>query len=361
MLWFLVSRAAALLLTLALVAGGTRAAEPRARLVGPVPTLTVGRAWAAAVRIESPAPKPLLVARLGPQRVRFALRRVTAHLYRAGVRFPRAGRWQLEVLLGRRRVPLRTVQVSPARLGLAQPAQIVVAPDGMLLVAERGARGRVARVDPSTGSVTTFATGVDDPYGLAFAQDGSLLVSGAGGIHRAPPGGGPLVRVAQIDAGPIVAAPDGDLYFAWRDGVGRLPSGAKDAEQLPVPVMVPHALVLIGAELFVADSGNGRILRIDLGTRRIEELVTGLRAPLALAGDGRGGLVAADYATGVVFYLSRDGQTRPLASRLVRPYAVAVRGDVTYIVEAGDLARATGAIKRIAADGTVSPLPLRRG
>jgi hypothetical protein len=50
-----------------------------------------------------------------------------------------------------------------------------------------------------------------------------------------------------------------------------------------------------------------------------------------------------------------------VASGLARPYAIAVARETVYVVEAGQLGRATGGIKRVLADGSVAPLRLRRG
>jgi hypothetical protein len=51
---------------------------------------------------------------------------------------------------------------------LEVPAHLLANPDGSLLVAERGLRNRITRIDPSTGRVSLFSTVPAEPYGLAW-------------------------------------------------------------------------------------------------------------------------------------------------------------------------------------------------
>jgi hypothetical protein len=348
----------ALGLVLVVGVGATGKPRPTARLVGKPPALVAERAWTATVRLTPPVRDPKLVATAGTRTMRFATRRIRRGMYRGVVRLP-AGAWRLFVEAGSRRHPLGLLRVLPATLGLDQPAQVVVAQDGSLLVAERGLRDRVVRVIPATGVVTPFATGLSDPFGLAFGQDGSILVSAGGAIHGVPAGGGRPVEHVRIDAGPIAPAPNGDIYYANRSELGVVRAGTRSAQVFPVQVSAPHALVLDGDSLFVADSGNGRILRVNLATQRATTVAENLRAPLALAADG-GDLLTAEYAAGTVLRVSRGGALQRLAAGLDRPYALAVAADVVYIVEAGELSRPTGTIKRVSRDGSVQPVRLRR-
>jgi DNA-binding beta-propeller fold protein YncE len=345
-------------LVLALTVGASGETGPPAWLVGKPPTLVAGTPWTATVRLRAPVRTPRLVARMGEQTVRFRLRPARTGVFRAVVRLS-AGSWRLYAAVGSRHFPLAVVRVLPATFRLDQPAQIVVARDGSILVAERGLRDRIVRIDPVTGVVTPFAAGLSDPFGLTVTPDGSILASAGGAVHRIPAGGGRPVEVARLDAGPIVAAANGDLYYANRSEIGVLRAGSASPEVFPVRVNAPHGLVLDGDSLFTTDSGNGRILRVDLPARRATTVVANLRAPLGLAAD-RDELLTADYATGTVLRVSRAGAIQPIASRLSRPYALAVAGDAVYVVEAGDLGRPTGSIKRVLRDGTVESVRLRR-
>jgi DNA-binding beta-propeller fold protein YncE len=65
---------------------------------------------------------------------------------------------------------------------LAVPTGIRFAPDGSLLVAERGSfggTGSILRINPTTGAQTQITTGGNlvDPFAVAMAPDGTLFVS----------------------------------------------------------------------------------------------------------------------------------------------------------------------------------------
>jgi streptogramin lyase len=340
----------ALLLPIAVAAAGET--TPRARLVGKAPTLVAGRPWTATVRVTSSAGTPRLVARSRARVVRFPLRRVRRGAYSAVVRLP-AGAWKLFVATGAKLLPLGSVRVLPANLTLEEPGQIAALPDGSLLVAERGARDRIVRVDPATGAVRTFAAGLSDPFGLAVAPDGSVLVSAAGAVHRVPAAGGRPVELARLDAGPLAPAANGDLYYANRGEVGVLRAGSSSPDVFPVQVEIPHGLILGGGSLFVSDSGNGRILRVDLAARRATTVAANLATPLALAAAGDD-LITAEYSAGTLLRVSPAGGVATVARGLNRPYAATVTRDAIYVVEAG------GTLVRVLPDGTLRRLRLRR-
>jgi DNA-binding beta-propeller fold protein YncE len=56
----------------------------------------------------------------------------------------------------------------------SSPHGLAVAADGSLLVSDRG-NNRVRRIDPATGTITTFAV-VGEPYGMDVAPDGTVYV-----------------------------------------------------------------------------------------------------------------------------------------------------------------------------------------
>ncbi len=86
--------------------------------------------------------------------------------------------------------------------------------DGTLASGEPFLIGGDARVDPADFEITTFASGLDFPFGLAVLQDGSLLV----GVNSPPLGGsffgasGALLRLVDAD-GDGVADSEGDLLY----------------------------------------------------------------------------------------------------------------------------------------------------
>jgi hypothetical protein len=152
-------------------------------------------------------------------------RRVRARRFRARLRFPAAGRWTLSAQLGKLRFRLGAVSVAPAPYRLFEPGQAVVAPDDSVLIAERGTRDRVIHVNPATGRVSRFAGELVEPFGLAFAPDGALLVAGAGGIFRVPGPNRPPELIAALDAGPIAPESASTILYANVNEVGALDTG----------------------------------------------------------------------------------------------------------------------------------------
>ena len=123
--------------------------------------------------------------------------------------------------------------------GLAQPGQLLLV-DGTILVAERGDRDRVLRVDPATGTFTVFGRGIPEPFGLARARDGSILVSGQGGLYRLPAAGGTAERIVDVEASPIALAANGDVLFGNRSSLGRLDLATGRIETFALDVSVPR-------------------------------------------------------------------------------------------------------------------------
>jgi sugar lactone lactonase YvrE len=165
--------------------------------------------------------------------------------------------------------------------------------------------------------------------------------------------------VLSLDASPFVVAPGGDVYYANATEVGRVRTGSTRTEAFQVDVSVPHGLALDGDTLYVSDSGNGRILRVDLRTGRSAVHASGLRSALGIELEPGGSLLAAEHDTGRLLRIDAAGRVSVVASRLVKPYALdrAPDGSV-FVVESGDDRRATGAIARVAADGTLTRLRL---
>ena len=338
---------------------------PAPRLTARPPQLVVGQRWTAT--LVAPAP-PRVRARLGGRTVTFRTTRVAAARYRAVLVFQSPGTWRLTATIGRRETPLTRMAVV-ASYPLASPAGILARDDRSLLVVERGGRDRVLHVR-GDGRFTTFARDVPAPWGLA-AAGGGALVSGNGGIYRISGPrviyriSGPRVRaqqVASVDAGPFLVAPGGDLYYANRSEVGRVRAGSTRAETFAAEVSAPHGLALDGDALYVSDSGNGRILRIDVRSGRVTVHAVGLRNVLGIELEPDGTLLAVEFDTGRLLRIDAAGRTSVVAVRLVKPYALDRAADGTvWVVETGELRTPTGRIARVGADGAVARLRLVPG
>ena len=147
--------------------------------------------------------------------------------------------------------------------------------------------GNIYKVTP-TGLVSTFASGLDGPEGLAFDGEGNLLASFfRGNIYKFTPSG---VRTT----------------FA---------SGLND----------PRGLAFDSAgNLYVADegSGSGNIYKFTRSGVRAT-FASGLNNPFGLAFDSAGNLFVADLGAGNIYKFTPSGARSTFASGLSYPYALA--------------------------------------
>ena len=126
-------------------------------------------------------------------------------------------------------------------------------PDGLLLVSDLLGAGswpssllgaEVFAVDPATGDVSTYGTGLPLPLGSALAADGSLYVAAYGavaGVWRVPPGGGAATEVVgglSYPSGVVVLEDGAVLVTEWgANRISRVVDGvAAPFGALPGPV-----------------------------------------------------------------------------------------------------------------------------
>ena len=221
--------------------------------------------------------------------------------------------------------------------GLAYPQGLALDAAGNVFLADMYAH-RVRRVDAATGIITTVAgggiagpsgggayggdggpataAGLSRPVGVALDPDGNLFVSDSGNM-----------RVRRVDSrsGTITTAMGTGALSPPLDG---LPATAAE--------LLGPAAVAVGAdgELFFADSGAGRVGRIDPRTARAEVLAgTGERDEIGrgtFGGDGGpataaalwgpGGVVAG--ATGNIYISDRyNGRVRKVTGGVITTVA----------------------------------------
>ena len=285
----------------------------------------------------------------------FAAHLEAAGRYRAYVVFPSAGRWKLGARAGRARVSFGSVRVrAPAvPLTFVWPTSVDVLSSRSLLVVENGA-GRVIRLDPVTGKTTpvisiarAYSVAHDSAGGFYLAVGRSLLRVDATG--KATP-----VAESDEDIGPIAVGPNGDVYFATRSRIFKVGSPTPIAEQLAAP----HGLAVTGdGGLLVSDTGNARIVRVDLATGKVEDW--------AQVGEPRGIDIApdrtvyvADATSDRIVHLMIDGRRLGTVGHVFGdPYAVKAAPDGSlYVVDTS----AAGRLYRVAPDGKTTVVS-RRG
>ncbi len=290
------------LAALLLAAVGSAAPEksPRVALTARPSTLVAGRPWTAVLVVRGSQPSRVaLTATLGRRRVAAPARRWRRGRYRARLVFPAPGRWRLAAKIGRTRVPLGTVAVRAATrppVVLVAPTEAVLEPNGSILVAESG-QSRLARIDPTTGR-DTLVTRIVQPYGLVLTPSGVLYSTSESRVVRVESGGSTTtIADAGEDVGPLALDPAGNLYFSTVSRIFRIENGSgavthyagtgirggggDGGPALAAELDAPHGLV-VGPDgaLYVADTGNHRVRRIDPATR----VITAFAAATAPAG-----------------------------------------------------------------------------
>ena len=221
-----------------------------------------------------------------------------------------------------------------------------------------GAAGGVALVDPGTGEVTPFAAGISRADQVALR---SVLLQPD------------LLVTTILVTSEVAPAATSQRLFAVGlsyDADGRpLALRPPIAIQTPLGVNNPEGLVVIESDgpfgaagtLYVAeDVVGGRILRLDLGTRAMSILASGLRRPEGLAFGDFGGaaepaLYAAETALHRVIRIDADGSVSPVgaptAVGLTFPDNVEFGADgMLYVTE--DRPAPQSRIVRVASDGT---------
>ena len=353
------------LLAFALIPALASASGPRlaVSVVAKPAALEAGAAWQATIRVRRNGRplvgvRPALVIARGATRRSFPARAAGRGLYRARVVFPTAGRWTYSARLGRKSFRLGAVTVRERPVRLVTAADVVVAADGSLVVADAQGnqvvrlagqtlsrlarlefaievaldpRGGVAvvteerrvqhisgtRVRTIAGTATSGFSGdggpataaqLDQPTSIAYDTAGNLFVAELGG------------RIRRVDA-----ASGTITTFA---GVGGQGLGGDGGPAIRAQLDRPHGLaVAADGTVYFGDTFNNRIRRIGPdGT--ISTVVSGLSTPndVALGPDG---LYATDYGNNRLLRIDPERGSVATVASASGPNSVAVASDRT--------------------------------
>ena len=151
--------------------------------------------------------------------------------------------------------------------GLASGSGSTVGPGGALFVTE-GAAGRISRVDPKTGQVTTFASGLP-PFivGIGGAMDVAFIGSTAYVLVTLvgdDVGGSDVVGIYRVD---------GPNSFTVIADIGAFSLAHPPATDFFVPTGVQYSLEAYRGGLLVTDGHHNRVLLVTLDGE-VSELIT---------------------------------------------------------------------------------------
>jgi sugar lactone lactonase YvrE len=351
---------------LAAGAAAPAAKPPVVRGVSIPRTAVTGSPWRASVSIK-PRVRGTLEAR-GPATLRTALVPGRNGVARATLRFPRGGSWALTVRISKRVTRLGSVSVDVPRSPLIlDPLSITAEPSGSLLIGQlrQGALLRLAG-----GTVTKVAEGIG-MYNAAVGGSATYIAGREGAIYRVD--GSTFTAVTPpIDAGSVAVDAAGNLYVSVYVGYvkriapdGTITTIAGDGTEgyagdggpaTAAKLFHPHA-VAVGPDgaIYVADTENRRLRRIDPATGRISTFGGDVGITVALAVGPDGSVYSADIQRGGV----GGGVTRTTAqgvtTRLLsaaRANWVAVAPDGTVYVNFWEDKR----IMRVTAAGRLEPV-----
>jgi len=213
--------------------------------------------------------------------------------------------------------------------GLAGGSGSTIGPDGALFVTENIA-GRVSRVNPQTGAVTPFATGLPTP-----------IIPGAGGAVDITFYGGTayvLVTLVGMDLGGTdtvgIYRVDGPTSFTVVADIGTWAWNNPPAPGFEyfVPTGVQYAIENYRGGFLVTDGHHNRVLRVDRNGDISEFIAFDNIVPTGLAISGRTVYMA---EAGPTPHLPADGRIVSFEPESLNPEVEASGGPLLVDVEFG--------------------------
>ena len=207
--------------------------------------------------------------------------------------------------------------------GLTRPESVSQAKDSKIYVSEIGefgkdGDGQISVVDKK-GNVRVFATGMDDPKGLAIIgdklyvadknrilevkKDGTWQVYGA---QMAFPGTPVFLNDLVADKqGNLYVSDSGDLksggqiYKIDKNGVVTLVVDSKNTD-----ILAPNGLLVEGRnQLLEVDFESGILYRLNLTTGATTKMATGFNGGDGIVKTKAGKIIISDWKTGVIYEL----------------------------------------------------------
>ncbi|MGZ8261681.1 MAG: SMP-30/gluconolactonase/LRE family protein [Methylotenera sp.] len=213
--------------------------------------------------------------------------------------------------------------------GLKTPESVVQAKDGAIYISEinefgKDGDGQISKVD-THGNVTVFATGMDDPKGLALIGD-KLYVADKTRVLEVNKDGTWQVFAAQIafpstpvflndleadrfgnlyvsDSGDLKSG--GQIFKIMKNGTVSIVVDSKNPE-----ILAPNGLVSEGRNnLLEVDFESGILYRVNLRTGATTKLAEGFGGGDGLVKTKTGKIIISDWKSGKI-YLAVKGKAR---------------------------------------------------
>src|SRR6266480_3699218 len=202
--------------------------------------------------------------------------------------------------------PTATLLVTGLDTGLESAKGSTVGPDGALYVTE-GAVGRISRVDPLTGEVTTFASGLP----TAIISIGGAIIGGAIDVAFFDNIAYALVTLVSPDVGGSdvdgIYRIDGPDSFTVVADIGAFNLANPPPTPFVVPTGLQYALQTYRGGFLVTDGHLNRVLRVTLDGEVTELIAFDDIVPTGLAVSGDPILVDVQFGRGRTLYALSNG------------------------------------------------------
>jgi sugar lactone lactonase YvrE len=210
--------------------------------------------------------------------------------------------------------------------GLEGGSGSTIGPGGALFVTE-GAVGRVSRVDPQSGAITTFASGLPQSIvGIGGAMDVAFIGSTAYVLVTlvgSDVGGTDTVGIYRVD---------GPSSFTVIADIGEFALLNPPATDFFVPTGVQYSLEAWRGGLLVTDGHHNRVLRVTLDGEITELIAFDNTVPTGLAATGNTIYVA---MAGPVPHLPEDGRVVAFGAKASTATEIASGARLVVDVEFG--------------------------
>jgi len=245
--------------------------------------------------------------------------------------------------------------------GLKSPESVVAGPDGRVYVSEIGefgkdGDGQISVVD-AKGQLHVFATGMDDPKGLAFfgndlyvADKTRVLKVGRDGTWKVLAAADAFPVVPQFlndveadNQGNIYVSDSGDLKGTG-GAVYRVNKNGKVTRVLGdnPQVQGPNGLLMDGrTALLEVDFVSGTLYRVQLRNGEMEKVAEGFGGGDGIVRGPRGMLYVSDWKNGKVYSVSKQGEVKLLKEGFQAAADIGLSKDGKYVIvpdmKAGEL------------------------